>query len=77
MHPYPADFDTAKRSMELSLRWAKRSKAAHGENTAALFGIVQGGMHEELRSALPRRPAGNRLRRLAIGGCRWASPRKR
>ena len=47
--PYPAEFDVAKKSMELSLRWAKRSKEAHGENTAALFGIVQGGMHEELR----------------------------
>ena len=36
-------------SMELSLRWAKRSKVAHGDNPSALFGIVQGGMHESLR----------------------------
>jgi len=35
--------------MELSLRWAARSKAAHGENPAALFGIVQGGMYQDLR----------------------------
>ncbi len=47
--PYPADYITAKRSMELSLRWAKRSKDAHQGNAAALFGIVQGGMHDELR----------------------------
>ena len=47
--PYPADVDTARRSMELSLRWAKRSKDAHGDNPSALFGIVQGGMHEDLR----------------------------
>ena len=47
--PYPADEDTARRSMELSLRWAKRSKAAHEGNPSALFGIVQGGMHESLR----------------------------
>lgn len=47
--PYPADHDTARRSMELSLRWAKRSKVAHGDNPSALFGIVQGGMHEDLR----------------------------
>ncbi len=40
--PYPADEDVARRSMELSLRWAKRSKVAHGDNPAALFGIVQG-----------------------------------
>lgn len=47
--PYPADEDTARRSMELSLRWAKRSKDAHAGNSSALFGIVQGGMHESLR----------------------------
>lgn len=47
--PYPADVRTAEKSMQLSLRWAKRSKDAHGDNPSALFGIVQGGMHEELR----------------------------
>lgn len=47
--PYPADFGTARASMELSLRWAARSREAHGANEAALFGIVQGGMHEALR----------------------------
>ena len=35
--------------MELSLRWANRSKVAHGDNPAALFGIVQGGMYKNLR----------------------------
>jgi queuine tRNA-ribosyltransferase len=47
--PYPADVPTAKKSMELSLRWAKRSKDEHGDSPSALFGIVQGGMHETLR----------------------------
>ncbi|MDX1796160.1 MAG: tRNA guanosine(34) transglycosylase Tgt, partial [Hydrogenovibrio sp.] len=47
--PYPATHDVAADSMRLSLRWAKRSKEAHGENPAALFGIVQGGMYEDLR----------------------------
>jgi queuine tRNA-ribosyltransferase len=47
--PYPADLDTARASMELSLRWAQRSRAAHGDCAAALFGIVQGGMYPELR----------------------------
>jgi queuine tRNA-ribosyltransferase len=47
--PYPADQETARVSMELSLRWAARSREAHGDNPAALFGIVQGGMHEDLR----------------------------
>ena len=48
--PYPATVDEARTSMELSLRWAKRSKDAHGDSSAALFGIIQGGMYEDLRA---------------------------
>jgi len=47
--PYPATEQEARVSMEMSLRWAKRSKDAHGDNPAALFGIIQGGMYEGLR----------------------------
>ncbi|CAA0082035.1 Queuine tRNA-ribosyltransferase [Zhongshania aliphaticivorans] len=47
--PYPATEAEARTSMELSLRWAARSKTAHEGNDAALFGIVQGGMYPELR----------------------------
>jgi len=50
--PYPADAPMAKKSMELSLRWAERSRRAHdsdGGNPNALFGIIQGGMYENLR----------------------------
>ncbi len=47
--PYPADRDQAEDSMQLSLRWAQRSREAHGDSPAALFGIVQGGMYPELR----------------------------
>ncbi|MEE9336491.1 MAG: tRNA guanosine(34) transglycosylase Tgt [Methylococcaceae bacterium] len=47
--PYPAAEIEAADSMRLSLRWAERSKKSHGENPAALFGIVQGGMYEHLR----------------------------
>ena len=49
--PYPADEATTRESMELSLRWAARSREAHGDSAAALFGIVQGGMYEALREA--------------------------
>jgi queuine tRNA-ribosyltransferase len=55
--PYPADHATARASMELSLRWAERSRAAFAackdgrDVDAALFGIVQGGVHHDLRSA--------------------------
>ncbi|WP_111640925.1 tRNA guanosine(34) transglycosylase Tgt [Marinimicrobium alkaliphilum] len=48
--PYPATEREARASMELSLRWAQRSKDAHGDSPSALFGIVQGGMYEDLRS---------------------------
>ncbi len=47
--PYPADETKTADSMQLSLRWAARSKSRHGDNAGALFGIVQGGMFESLR----------------------------
>ena len=47
--PHPATFEQARESMQLSMRWAARSKQAHAGNANALFGIVQGGMHESLR----------------------------
>jgi len=50
--PYPATRDETARSMELSLRWARRSRAEFDAavNANALFGIVQGGMHDDLRA---------------------------
>jgi queuine tRNA-ribosyltransferase len=49
--PYPASARAAQDSMELSLRWAARSRRAFDElrNPNALFGIVQGGVYPELR----------------------------
>ncbi|MFV5215130.1 tRNA guanosine(34) transglycosylase Tgt [Azonexus caeni] len=49
--PYPASHDEAAKSMRMSMRWAKRSRDEHDrlENSNALFGIVQGGMYEDLR----------------------------
>lgn len=49
--PYPATKNRVKDSMEMSLRWAERSKKAFADlkNPNSLFGIVQGGMHEDLR----------------------------
>lgn len=48
--PYPASEAEARASMTLSLRWAARSKQAHADSLAALFGIVQGGMYPSLRA---------------------------
>jgi queuine tRNA-ribosyltransferase len=49
--PYPASHEDAAKSMRLSMRWARRSRDEHNklENGNALFGIVQGGMYEDLR----------------------------
>jgi queuine tRNA-ribosyltransferase len=47
--PYPAEENVVRTSMELSLRWAERSKLAFADNPNALFGIVQGGTYDELR----------------------------
>ena len=49
--PFPADRSQAAESMQLSLRWAERCRRAHEGNGNALFGIVQGGMYEDLRDA--------------------------
>ncbi len=46
--PYPATHEQAETSMQLSMRWAARCKKAY-RGEGALFGIVQGGMYEDLR----------------------------
>jgi queuine tRNA-ribosyltransferase len=66
--PYPADYGQARASMELSLRWAERSKRAHAGNRNALFGIVQGGMHEPLRDESLAGLVGIGFDGYAIGG---------
>lgn len=49
--PYPATHDEARKSMQMSLRWAKRSRDEFDrlENANSLFGIIQGGVYEDLR----------------------------
>ena len=47
--PFSSDYEKVKKSMELSIRWADRSKQAHSASNGSLFGIVQGGMFKDLR----------------------------
>jgi queuine tRNA-ribosyltransferase len=47
--PSTAGFEEARAAMELTHRWAVRSLAARGDSPQALFGIVQGACHRELR----------------------------
>lgn len=73
--PYPATPDEARKSMELSLRWAQRSKDAHGDNPAALFGIIQGGMYTELRQRSLAGLTGIGFDGYAIGGLSVGEPK--
>ena len=74
--PYPADQATAADSMRLSLRWAGRSKRAHAGNPNALFGIVQGGMHEALREESLRGLLDIGFDGYAIGGLSVGEPKE-
>lgn len=74
--PYPATFEEARKSMELSLRWAKRSKDAHQGNSSALFGIVQGGMYEDLRDVSLQGLVDIEFDGYAIGGLSVGEPKE-
>jgi len=74
--PYPATHKESKDSMELSLRWAQRSKDAHGDNPSALFGIVQGGMYEELREVSVNGLKAIDFDGYAIGGLSVGEPKE-
>ncbi len=74
--PHPATVREAADSMRLSLRWAARSKAAHGDNPNALFGIVQGGMYEELRDESLRGLTDIGFDGYAIGGLSVGEPKE-
>ena len=47
--PYPVTYDYMKKSVERTLRWAKRGKDVHNNHNQSLFGIVQGGEFQDLR----------------------------
>lgn len=67
----PADYAEASRAMELSLRWAERSKAAFADKAApgqALFGIAQGGTYSDLRRASAEALVELDLPGYAVGG---------
>ncbi|NCW89722.1 MAG: tRNA guanosine(34) transglycosylase Tgt, partial [Rhodocyclales bacterium] len=76
--PYPADYKTAAESMRLSLRWARRSRDEHDrlENTNALLGIVQGGMHEALRDESLAGLKDINFNGFAIGGLSVGEPKE-
>ena len=72
--PYPATEGEARKSMELSMRWAERSKRAHEGNANALFGIVQGSVYEQLRDKSLEELKRIRFDGYAIGGLAVGEP---
>jgi len=75
---YPASRDAAERSLALTLAWARRSRAAHaagGDRGQALFGIVQGGSHDDLRLRAVAETVGLGFDGYAIGGMAVGEPR--
>jgi queuine tRNA-ribosyltransferase len=86
---YPADYERARKSLDLTLRWAERSKRhfdAHkherpwndsfADQTPNLFGIVQGGMYRELRRESAERLVEMDFPGYAIGGLSVGEPRE-
>lgn len=76
--PYPADHKQAADSMRLSMRWARRSRDEFDrlENPNALFGIVQGGMHEDLRDESLAGLDDIGFHGMAIGGLSVGEPKE-
>lgn len=73
----PANHDTMKSAMELSLRWAERCKIAFGDQAGkAMFGIVQGGDDTGLREQSARALVGMDLKGYSIGGLAVGEPQE-
>ena len=74
---YPATHAATERSLALTLRWARRSRDAHGAGGghAALFGIVQGGSYEDLRRRAVDETVALGFDGYAIGGMAVGEPK--
>ena len=76
--PYPATHEEAKQSMEMSLRWAQRSRDEHDRlgNKNSLFGIIQGGVYEDLRDVSLAGLSSIGFDGYAIGGLAVGEPKE-
>ena len=73
--PYPADWDRAAWSADLTFRWAGRSVAAQDpESESTLFGIIQGGTHADLRRRAAEEISSLGFKGLALGGLALGEP---
>ena len=75
--PYPADYEYAKKSLERTIRWAKRCINAHkNPDKQALFGIIQGGMYKDLRKHSVEEMTKLDLPGYSVGGLSVGEPAK-
>jgi queuine tRNA-ribosyltransferase len=74
--PYPATNIEAEESMNLSLRWAQRSRDAFKSNKASLFGIIQGGVFEEHREKSLEELLKIEFEGYALGGLSVGEPKE-
>jgi queuine tRNA-ribosyltransferase len=73
---YPAEKEYIERSMHVTLAWAKRCKQAHRKRSQALFGIVQGGMHPDLRTRSLEETVNIDFDGYALGGLSVGEPKE-
>jgi queuine tRNA-ribosyltransferase len=74
--PYPAEYETALKSLELTTRWAERSLAARRDSARALFGIVQGSVYPDLRRLSARQITALGFDGFAVGGLSVGEPKR-
>ena len=73
--PYPADYEYAKRSSDMSTRWAMRCLEAKTREDQALFGIIQGGMYKDLRCSMAKDLVKEDFSGFAFGGLSVGEPK--
>jgi queuine tRNA-ribosyltransferase len=74
--PYPATREEVQDATERTARWAERSKRSHARGDQWLFGIVQGGVHDDLREESARAITGIGFPGYAIGGLSVGEPKE-
>jgi queuine tRNA-ribosyltransferase len=74
--PYPASYDQVQDATLRTTRWALRSKEAHTRDDQWLFGIVQGGVHEDLREQSAREITAIGFPGYGIGGLSVGEPKE-
>ena len=73
--PYPATYDSARLSMEMTCRWARRCQEAVWDRTGGLFAIVQGSTYKSLRDSCVQTLLNSSFDGYAIGGLGVGEPR--